>query len=338
MCDNGLTRTFISKKRVVGATDEDSGQSMEEIDVFQRVPDSGRRLSSIGTVMSTTPFDDYGRRVIAISTPSGRLELVQGITKITPHWISVEGLITEHPLRLDMRIATSSVPRETLRRIIEKQIDKNDVDERLQFVRLLIQAARYKEAALELRNVIKDFPSLKSLLDQQNNIANLAANQLLEEILLRQQSGQDRLVLTLLENFTSEDGNGELLQAVKELRDEYRGRLDRANNLVSQIQELAVRLPDARERQLAESVIKQITTELTFESLGRLTVYERIGSDDQLPPEQALSLAIAGWLGGANSSQINLNLGLSTANVSDLVKKYLVSERPERLEIRGVEE
>ena len=28
MCDNGLTRTFISKKRVVGATDEDSGQSI----------------------------------------------------------------------------------------------------------------------------------------------------------------------------------------------------------------------------------------------------------------------------------------------------------------------
>ena len=334
MCDNGLTRTFISKKRVIGAADEDNGQSMEEIDVFQRVPDSGRRLSSIGTVMSTTPFDDYGRRVIAISTPSGRLELVQGITKITPHWISVEGLITEHPLRLDMRIATSSVPRETLRRVIEKQIDENDVDERLQFVRLLIQAARYKEAALELRNVIKDFPSLKSLLDQQSNITNLAANQLLEEIVLRQQSGQDRLVLTLLEKFTSEDGNGELLQAVKELRDEYRGRLDRASDLVSQIQELADRLPDARERQLAGNVIKQITTELTFESLRRLTVYERIGSDDQLPPEQALSLAITGWLGGANASQLNLKLGLSAANVSDLVKRYLVSERPERLEIR----
>ena len=91
-------------------------------------PDSGRRLSSIGTVMSTTPFDDYGRRVIAISTPSGRLELVQGITKITPHWISVEGLITEHPLRLDMRIATSSVPRKTLRRVLDDLMDENDVD------------------------------------------------------------------------------------------------------------------------------------------------------------------------------------------------------------------
>ncbi len=335
MCDNGLTRTFISKKRIIGAADESGNQSEEEINVFQRVPDSGRRLSSIGTVVSSTPFDDFGRRVITLSTPGGLLDLVQGITKITPHWISVEGLITEHPLRLDMRIATSSVPRETLRRIVEKQIDAQDVDERLQFVRLLIQSARYKEAGVELRRVIQDFPSLKSLQRQQNNIANLAANQLLEEIILRQRSGQDRLVLTLLENFSSEDGNGELLQAVKELRDDYRQRLDQANSLVGQIQKLTERLPDTRDRQLAGNVVQQISTELTFESLRRLSVYQRIGSDGQLPPEQALSLAITGWLGGADSSQINLKLAISTANVSDLLRQYLVSKQPEkRLEIR----
>ncbi|MBT6459264.1 MAG: peptidase [Planctomycetaceae bacterium] len=335
MCDNGLTRTFISKKRIIGAADESGNQSEEEINVFQRVPDSGRRLSSIGTVVSSTPFDDFGRRVITLSTPAGLLDLVQGITKITPRWISVEGLITEHPLRLDMRIATSSVPRDTLRRIVEKQIDARDVDERLQFVRLLIQSARYKEAGLELHRVIEDFPSLKSLRSQRNNIANLAANQLLEEIMLRQRSGQDRLVLTLLENFSSEDGNGELLQAVKELRDEYRGRLDRANSLVSQLQVLTERLPDTRDRQLAGNVIRQISTELTFESLRRLSVYQRIGSDGQLPPEQALALAITGWLGGADSSQINLKLAISTASVSDLLRQYLVSEQSEeRLEIR----
>ncbi len=88
-----------------------------------------------------------------------------------------------------MRLATSSVPRETLRRIIERQLDGDDLDERLQFVRLLIQGARYKEATLELQSVVKDFPSLKSLQEQQKNIANLAANQLLKEILLRQKSG-----------------------------------------------------------------------------------------------------------------------------------------------------
>ncbi len=335
MCDNGLTRTFISKKRVIGAAEEDAGQSMEKIKIFQRIPDSGRRVSSVGSILSTTPFDEFGRRVITLSTPGGRLNLVQGITTITPEWIAAEGLITEHPLRLDMRIATSSVPRETLSRIIERQLDGDDLDERLQFVRLLIQGAQYKEATLELQGVIADFPLLKSLQKQQKNISNLAAKQLLDEIILRQNSGQDRLVINLLENFSAEDGNGELLQAVKELRDGYRSQLQRAETLVQQIQSLAAQLPDARERKLAGVIVNEISAELTFESLKRLSVFERVGSDNQLPPEQALSLALTGWLAGENSSQINLKLALSTANVRNLVRQYLVSKEPEeRFKIR----
>ncbi|MEO2041841.1 MAG: alpha/beta hydrolase-fold protein [Pirellulales bacterium] len=335
MCDNGLTRTFISKKRVIGAAEEDAGQSMEKIKIFQRIPDSGRRVSSVGSILSTTPFDEFGRRVITLSTPGGRLDLVQGITTITPEWIAAEGLITEHPLRLDMRIATSSVPRETLSRIIERQLDGDDLDERLQFVRLLIQGAQYKEATLELQGVIADFPLLKSLQKQQKNISNLAAKQLLDEIILRQNSGQDRLVINLLENFSAEDGNGELLQAVKELRDGYRSQLQRAETLVQQIQSLAAQLPDARERKLAGVIVNEISAELTFESLKRLSVFERVGSDNQLPPEQALSLALTGWLAGENSSQINLKLALSTANVRNLVRQYLVSKEPEeRFKIR----
>ena len=335
MCDNGLTRTFISKKRVVGAAEETAGQSLEEIKIFQRVPDSGRSLSSVGSILSTTPFDEFGRRIITLSTPGGRLDLVQGITTITPEWIAAEGLITEHPLRLDMRIATSSVPRETLSRIIERQLDGSDLDERLQFVRLLIQGTRYKEAALELQGVIQDFPSLKSLQKQQTNISNLAADQLLQEIILRQKSGQDRLVLNLLENFSVEDATGELLQAVKELRDGYHGQLQRAATMVQQIQTLAAELPDTRDRTIAGAVVEEISAELTFESLKRLSVFERVGSDDQLPPEQALSLALTGWLGGENASQINFKLALSTAKVRNLVRQYLVSKDPEeRLDIR----
>ncbi|MCK4616481.1 MAG: hypothetical protein KAT50_06375, partial [Pirellulales bacterium] len=335
MCDNGLTRTFVSKKRVIGAAEEDAGQAFEKIRISQRVPDSGRRVSSIGNIIATTPFDEFGRRVITLSTPGGRLDLVQGITSITPEWTAVEGLITEHSLRLDMRLATSSVPRETLSQIIKKQLDSDDLDERLQFVRLLIQGAQYKEAKLELQSVLKDFPSLKSLQEQQKNISNLAANQVLAEILLRKNSGQDRLVISLLENFSAEDGDGELLQAVKELRDDYRAELKRARTQVQEIKALADQLPDARDKNLVGTIVEEISTELTFESLKRLSVFERVGSNGQLPPEQALSLALTGWLGGENASQINLKLAISMANVRNLLSRYLLSKEPkERQEIR----
>ena len=34
MCDNGLTRTFVSKKRVIGVAEEDAGQALEKIKIF----------------------------------------------------------------------------------------------------------------------------------------------------------------------------------------------------------------------------------------------------------------------------------------------------------------
>jgi predicted esterase len=105
--------------------------------------------------------------------------------------------------------------------------------------------------------------------------------------------------------------------------------------MVQQIQTLAAELPDTRDRTIAGAVVEEISAELTFESLKRLSVFERVGSDDQLPPEQALSLALTGWLGGENASQINLKLALSTAKVRNLVRQYLVSKDPEeRLDIR----
>ena len=47
-----------------------------------------------------------------------------------------------------MRLATSSVPRETLSQIIKKQLDSDDLDQRLQFIRLLIQGAQYRKQNL----------------------------------------------------------------------------------------------------------------------------------------------------------------------------------------------
>ena len=115
MCDNELTRTMVSKRRVVKAEPGVGNSNVERIKIPQRIPENGRRVASIGAILGTTPFDEYGRRILSIGTAGGRIDVVQGITQITPRWASVEGIITEQPLLLDMRIATSSIPREVRR-------------------------------------------------------------------------------------------------------------------------------------------------------------------------------------------------------------------------------
>ena len=145
MCDDELTRTMVSKRRVV-RTAPGQGGGGERIRIPQRVPENGRRVVGVGQILGTTPFDEYGRRILSLNTAGGRLDIVQGITQIAPRWTSVEGILTERPHLLDMRIATSSIPRDVLKRVIDQHLDRTSSDDRLRVVRLFLQAERYDDA------------------------------------------------------------------------------------------------------------------------------------------------------------------------------------------------
>lgn len=335
MCDDELTRTFVPRRRVVAAEQSPVGAGLERIEIPQRVPDGGRRVAGVGGVVAATPFDGFGRRILTLATAAGQIDVVQGITTITPRWTAVEGLLTEKTVRLDMRLATSSIPREVLRQVIERQIDPGDIDQRLQFVRLLLQASRYQEATAELKQLVQDFPAATDLRDQQQSLAALAAGQMLDEIRLRQQAGQDRLVISLLEAFPAGDGTGELLQAVAEIRDNYRDRLDRAGRLVALLRTQAAAVTDADHRASTGQLVDEIAAQLTFATLGRLAVFERIAGDGQLPADQSLALGLSGWLLGADRSQVNLKLAVSASRVRDLLRRYLTADAvDERTELR----
>ncbi len=93
-------------------------------------------------------------------TGKGEINVIQGITEITPLWTKVEGLAGAHPYIWDERIATSSIPRETLFAILSnsKVIDPKKLDDRLKLVRLLLDSERYLEAESELEAIVRDFP------------------------------------------------------------------------------------------------------------------------------------------------------------------------------------
>ena len=110
VCDNGLSRTFVPRRRVV-AVEQAPEPAMERIGIPQRVTTGGRRMAQIGGILEVTPFDEWGRRIFSVATPQGREDVVQGITEINPRYTKVEGLITEMPIQMDTRIATSSIPR-----------------------------------------------------------------------------------------------------------------------------------------------------------------------------------------------------------------------------------
>ena len=78
MCDDQLTRTMISKRKVVKIEEAPVDPGMERVKIPQRIPENGRRITGVGGILETTPFDNFGRRILALATAGGRVDVVQG--------------------------------------------------------------------------------------------------------------------------------------------------------------------------------------------------------------------------------------------------------------------
>jgi len=323
MCDDELTRTFVSRRRVVRAEELPFGRQLERIEIPQRVPENGRRVASIGGILAATPFDEFGRRILTLATASGRVDVVQGITEITPRWTRVEGVVTDNPLLLDMRLSTGSIPRDQLRVVLDRQTDPASSEERLRIVRLFLQAERYEEARAELDGVINDFPNLKNLAEERRGLGELSATRLLDEVRLRGRSGQDALAMEILERFPADEASAETIEAIREVRDGYRDRKAKAERLLGLLQERCDSLEDGDTRDAVSAILDEIGAEMTFATLDRLSAFERMGTESDLAADRSLAIAISGWHQGAAAAGENLKLALSAARVRDLLRDYL---------------
>lgn len=323
VCDDELTRTMVAKGRVAKTEETPVDVGLERIRIPQRVPGKGRTVIGIGAALRATPFDEFGRRILSLDTAGGRVDVVQGITEITPRWTRIEGIVTEQPILLDMRVATSTIPRDVLRRVIEQHIDRKNPDERLRVVRLLIQGERYDEARREFDEVLRDFPELTGLDDQRRKLAEFTARQILAELALRGRAGQDRLAMRLLEAFPTDNLGGETLETIREARDGYRERLEQARGLVARLEKLVAGIEDEGGRRAAGEAVAEIREQMTFATVERLATFEQLSAAAGRPSDRLLAVAIGDWLQGVGAGTENLKVSLSAFRLRGLVRDYL---------------
>ena len=322
--DDGLRRTFVPWKQVVEVR-PDPPSWTERIRIRQRVARKGPRVGAIGGILEVSPFDGHGRRKFVLMTKRGRLPIIQAITEITPVWTKVQGHVASRYV-WDMRLATSSIPRDTLREILQRQSGANSPEGRLSIVRLLFESERYSDAEEELNSAIEKFPELAELDQLSQQLRQLKARTLIDEIRLRRRAGQHQLVSQMLTQFPSEGVAGETLQQVRELLQEYETTQEQVGTIVNQLPELAQGVTDEEHQQLLAALLSEIATELSANNLDHMADYLRLAEDTTLTPQQRLSLAISGWLLGSGSGTENLAVSLSLIEVRDLVRDYLVSQ------------
>ena len=116
-----------------------------------------RAVGRVGSPLRVTSFDKWGRRIFEMPMRDGALAVVQGITEITPVYVRVRGLDgADNAVNWDMRLATSSIPRDTLAEIIRTAVNQQDSRARLEVVTFYLQAERYPDAHQELKQIIVD--------------------------------------------------------------------------------------------------------------------------------------------------------------------------------------
>jgi len=323
MFDDGLRRTYIHIGHVADVLKVEPAKHAK-IKVWQDVAESGAGIGRMGRGRPLDQFDQFGRRTVEMQSRDGTLSVVQGITEITPTYTKVEGL--SGPTRSfvwDMRMATSSLPRETLAAILRQAVPQNDVDKRLEVVRLYLQGERYRDAEQELAEIIRDFPQHDNLKQQIGQLRQLGANLVLEEIQLRATSGQHQLARSLLSKFPQEDISGTTLQQVRELISKYEAEDHHRQEVLATLDAEVARIEDANNRELAAAFAKEIAGEANADALGRLASFERLADAHELTAEQKAALAVSGWLVGANDATDDFHLAVSLARVRDLVREYL---------------
>lgn len=325
LCDDNLRRIFLPKKFVQNAPIEADMTPMVSFNIPQYVADAGGEVKQLGSPLRITEFDEFGRRIYSMNTTQGRIDVIQGITKITPLWTKVEAVhkVQSKNFIWDMRMATSSIPPDVLRKIISRQLDPGKIEERLKLVQLFLQAERYQDAQAELEAVLEQFPASRQRFEgAQRDLRQQFARKILAEIDVRTNAGQHKFAIDLLERFPNEGIAGETLQAVRRSLDEYGTEFDRYNEMLRQVDQVLAKIP-ADEQTRAQGVVDEIKKELNIHSLGRMAAFRQFLADASLSDQEKLSLAVSGWLVGADDALRKLPVALSLFNVRNLVRKYL---------------
>lgn len=325
LIDDQLRRVFLPKKLIQEFVEIDSGEPPERFRPRQRIAQSGARVIAAGPIVRTTPFDEFGRRILEMATQDGTVAIVQGITEITPEFVKVEALDVEGKNYVwDMRIATSSLPRETLAAILARLIDTGNIDHRLKIVRLYLQSDRYGDAEAELQQIVADFPEQKAAFaGTVVKIHQAHARRILAEIDLRRSAGQHNLALAMLNHFPTDNVAGETLQAVRDLIQRYKVDYDRGTSLLKKFDELIGMLKTTPEKERVKPIRDELFAELNMNTLDRLTAFSQVADSGEMSTEEKLALAISGWLVGSNTATRNLAVALSLYDTRELVRQYL---------------
>jgi dienelactone hydrolase len=330
--DNDLCRIFVPRGQIAQIRPDHAGEVQERFNLKQRVLRGGASVRTVGTPLRIQDFDTFGRRTYTMTSSRGPMDIIQAITQITPEWTKVEGVT----YMWDMRIDTHTIPQDQLHKILWKLIDPKQIEDRKKIARFYLQSERYKDARAELEGILRDFPDRTDVRQQLDPIIDdlqrLEAEERISLLKTLRAAGQHEFVRNVLADFPSKGVPGELLQAAREMQQEYETLEARRVKVIEQFGQLAKKTSDSTTREALASLGKEIATELNPDTLPRMAAFLQNLDDADMPGDEKIALAVSGWLLGADAATPKLDKAMSAYRARGLTEQYMSETvKPNRL-------
>jgi pimeloyl-ACP methyl ester carboxylesterase len=323
LVDDELRRTFIPLNSVQEVREGDAVQIGDKFHLPQQVKHFGPTIRPLGPMLREWPFDAHGHRRFTMYAQHGPEDVFQGITELTPWYFKAEGL--SHVL--DMRIATSSLPSDTLEAILWNQSGPNKVEHAKRVAWFFLLAERFEVAQRTLENLLKANPGdadLKEKVEPEiRRIRQLSADKLKKELELRRKAGQHRLVYGMMQRFPTEGVAGEILQGVREMIQDYDAKIARRTKILEQFGRLIPQVKSTPQRMLLEKIRGEIAEELSVDTLDRFAAFVQDYDDAEMTAEEKLAMAVSGWLLGKDAATAKLPVALSAYSVRGKIRRYV---------------
>ncbi|GAB4155800.1 MAG: peptidase [Planctomycetaceae bacterium] len=245
---------------------------------------------------------------------------MQGVTRITPKYVTIEGIT--HQWKFG--VATSSIPANELDAMIRNVTDQKKPADRMAIARFYIAAGMYPKADQELSDISQQFPSYqKKVQELRFQLRQLQGQEIVAELKRRKASGQHRLVYESCKKFPSKDISAALKLEVKRLKQDYENAAKQAENATVLLGELQSKLQDQKLVAAVAPLRSELRKQLNYDSLPRLSAFLNLAEDETLSPKEKLALAYSGWILGNENAKTNLDLTILLWNTRFLVSEYL---------------
>lgn len=324
MVHSGIKRYFVPSKQVVNIDHAAGVLNLEEYEIAQILGARRRMLSALGRVQIHKDFDEFGRRTISFRVNGEKKDVVQGITKINPRYVTVTAM---KDYDWEHKIAITSLEEETLNAVLRQAIDEKDPQARMGLAVFYMQSGLYVRAGNELDSIVRDFPDLKDTAGEIiRQLRSTQAQQLLSDLRRRRDNGQYRLAALALDRFPKKNMSADVLKDLEDLERELETRRNDLDRVRLSLVMLQRGITDEAKRSRLESLRSAVRDELDLAGLERMQAFLKLENDGSLSTEQKLALAYSGWMLGSAHAVTDLDQTLRYWQARHLMEETLVTD------------